>query len=259
MLSLLTLLVGTLTGHEFTTTARPGETWEMVADRLAVPARLLPRWNPGLRSPFKGGERVFVSEVHILPRYEGTGIVINAAEGRLYLNRDGVPVMDVVCGVGAPDWPTPLGQFRIQERQEYPTWRPSVALQKKLQVPPVVPPGPANPLGRHWLGLGGGIGIHGAPHWQMPGLSHGCIRLRPPDAARLYAMAPLGTSVQIIHDTLKLARMGGITYAEIHPPRYPLADQALGKWPVLPGQRLDRARVRQAIQERLGLPVRVSP
>ena len=45
-----------------------------------------------------------------------------------------------------------------------------------------VPPGPENPLGKHWVGLSiPGIGIHGtlAPasiyHFQ----SHGCIRLHP--------------------------------------------------------------------------------
>ena len=47
-----------------------------------------------------------------------------------------------------------------------------------------VPPGPDNPLGRHWIGLSiGGIGIHGtiAPSSVYHFRSHGCIRLHPDD------------------------------------------------------------------------------
>ena len=52
-----------------------------------------------------------------------------------------------------------------------------------------MPPGPDNPLGKHWLGLSiHGYGIHGtiAPSSIYQFRTHGCIRLHPDDIAELF-------------------------------------------------------------------------
>ena len=72
---------------------------------------------------------------------------------------------------------------------------------KKRIVRRIFPPGPNNPVGSSWLGLTlPGYGIHGTPKPETIGRaeSHGCFRLANWNAARLYAMCPVGTSVIIL-------------------------------------------------------------
>ena len=54
-------------------------------------------------------------------------------------------------------------------------------------------------LGTHRLEMGDGYGIHGTNEPQLiPGRpSHGCIRLRDADVARLWALIGLGTPIRI--------------------------------------------------------------
>src|SRR5207244_4257585 len=58
-----------------------------------------------------------------------------------------------------------------------------------------VPPSPANPLGKYWLGLSiPGVGIHGtnAPSSIYNLQTHGCIRLHPDDIEKLRKSAIKG-------------------------------------------------------------------
>jgi len=64
-----------------------------------------------------------------------------------------------------------------------------------------VPPGPGNPLGTRWMGLSvPGVGIHGTPDAASIGYSasHGCIRMRIPDAEWLFEHVSEGTPVFIV-------------------------------------------------------------
>lgn len=64
----------------------------------------------------------------------------------------------------------------------------------------ILPPGPNNPVGVAWMGLSRpGYGIHGTPRPESVGCaeSHGCFRLSNWNAARLFAMARIGTRVVI--------------------------------------------------------------
>lgn len=64
----------------------------------------------------------------------------------------------------------------------------------------IFPPGPRCPVGVAWLGLDlPGYGIHGTPSPETIGRaeSHGCFRLANWNAARLYALCPVGTPVII--------------------------------------------------------------
>ena len=64
----------------------------------------------------------------------------------------------------------------------------------------ILPEGPNCPVGIAWMGLDlPGYGIHGTPFPERIGRaeSHGCFRLANWNAARLYAICPIGTRVLI--------------------------------------------------------------
>ena len=64
----------------------------------------------------------------------------------------------------------------------------------------ILPAGPRCPVGVAWLGLNlPGYGIHGTPTPETIGNaeSHGCFRLANWNAARLYALCPVGTRVLV--------------------------------------------------------------
>ena len=64
-----------------------------------------------------------------------------------------------------------------------------------------VPPGPGNPLGTRWMGISAPyVGIHGTPDAASIGYSasHGCIRMRIPEAEWLFQHVDVGTPVFIV-------------------------------------------------------------
>ncbi len=100
---------------------------------------------------------------------------------------------------GQAIYPTPLGQFEIVTKQENPWWYPPDSPWAAGLTP--VPPGPGNPLGTRWMGLSApGVGIHGTPDAASIGYSasHGCIRMRIPDAETVFAHVSVGTPVFIV-------------------------------------------------------------
>jgi hypothetical protein len=100
---------------------------------------------------------------------------------------------------GQSQYPTPLGLFSVVDKQLHPWWRPPDSDWAKGLKP--IPPGPGNPLGTRWMGLSApGVGIHGTPDAASIGYSasHGCIRMRIPDAEWLFGQVTWGTPVYIV-------------------------------------------------------------
>ena len=100
---------------------------------------------------------------------------------------------------GQAIYPTPLGKFSIVTKQMNPWWYPPDSPWAAGLSP--VPPGPGNPLGTRWMGLSApGVGIHGTPDAASIGYSasHGCIRMRIPDAETVFAHVSVGTPVFIV-------------------------------------------------------------
>jgi L,D-transpeptidase-like protein/putative peptidoglycan binding protein len=100
--------------------------------------------------------------------------------------------------VGQAAYPTPRGLFRIVTKQRNPWWYPPDSPWAKGLKP--IPPGPGNPLGTRWMGLNvSGVGIHGTPDAASIGYSasHGCIRMRIPDAEWLFNHVRVGSPVRI--------------------------------------------------------------
>ena len=139
----------------------------------------------------------------ITARKVGPAVVIRRGSRRLTLFRGTRPgrmrvAASFPVAVGMPSYPTPLGSFSIRTKTRNPWWYPPN--QPWAQGASPIPPGPGNPLGTRWMGLGGGVGIHGTPNSGSIGsaASHGCIRMLIPSAEWLFERVRIGTPVYIV-------------------------------------------------------------
>ncbi|MBJ6725200.1 L,D-transpeptidase family protein [Geomesophilobacter sediminis] len=149
------------------------------------------------------------------------GIVINLAEMRLYyFPRDNAhEVITFPIGIGDQGMDTPLGVFKVVEKTKDPSWFvPKSILNEKPYLPPVVPPGPDNPMGSRSLRLSNrSILIHGTdrPFGIGTRSSHGCIRLYEEDIQALFQMVPTGMRVLIVNQPVKVAVIGKKVYLQV--------------------------------------------
>jgi len=139
----------------------------------------------------------------ITPRKVGPAVVIRRGSRRLTLFRGSKPgkmhaVASFPVAVGQPAYPTPLGSFSIRTMTRNPWWYPPDRPWAEGADP--IPPGPGNPLGTRWMGLGGGVGIHGTYNSGSVGTaaSHGCIRMHISSSEWLFERVRIGTPVFII-------------------------------------------------------------
>jgi lipoprotein-anchoring transpeptidase ErfK/SrfK len=147
---------------------------------------------------------VRVLEPRVTEKQVGLAIVIKRASNRLVLYKPGGPKrmsvkrkFDVATGLAA--YPTPLGSYEIVTMQRNPWWRPPDSGWARGAKP--IPPGPGNPLGTRWMGISApAVGIHGTPDAASIGYSasHGCIRMRVPQAEWLFERVDVGTPVYIL-------------------------------------------------------------
>jgi len=118
-------------------------------------------------------------------------LVISIPDRKIALFEDGHVVKVYGIAVGKRATPSPNGKFNIASRVVKPTW---------YQPGKVVGPGPANPLGTRWMGLGyKGYGIHGTNRPASIGkaASHGCIRMRNQDVEELFELVQVGDEVEL--------------------------------------------------------------
>ncbi len=93
------------------------------------------------------------------------------------------------------------GVQTVTAKRENPTWYPPEDIQWESNVPPVVPPGPQNPLGPRALYLGDTLyRIHGT---NRPGsiggaVSHGCFRMHNTHIVELYEKVQVGANVYVV-------------------------------------------------------------
>lgn len=199
------------------------DTLSDIARRFNVGYEEIVRANPGVDPWLPGeGTEIVVPTQFILPNVPREGIVINVPQMRLFYfppAKKGEPqlVYTHPIGIGRVGWATPLGTTKIVRRQKDPTWRPTPSIIKEHrengeELPPVVGPGPDNPLGRYAFYLGWpSYLIHGTNKPAGVGLrsSHGCIRLYPEDIELLYGMVPVGTKVRVINEPFVFGWLDG--------------------------------------------------
>ena len=218
--------VSRMIGGVFEHEARPGESLSMIGSRHGAPGRLIAR-DSGLKAgaPLKPGTVLVVDNRHLVPDDLTEGIVINAPQRMLYLFSDGELRAAHPVALGRPDWPTPLGPFKVANMAKDKPWivPPSIQEEMRQAGKPVltrVEPGPDNPLGRFWIGLSrDNLGIHGtiAPTSIYEFRSHGCIRLHPDDVELLFEKVEVGTPGRIVYHPVLLGRTeDGRIWLEAH-------------------------------------------
>jgi L,D-transpeptidase ErfK/SrfK len=218
------LLSAQLVGQEFTHVVQPGESLTAVGARFGVGVTVLARAN-GLPSDarLKIAQKLRIDNRHIVPQVSD-GIVINIPQRMLFQIKQGQALRAYAVGLGKQDWPTPTGRFKVTTKRENPVWGVPKSIQEEMEregktVENCVPPGPDNPLGKHWLGLtANGYGIHGtiAPSSIYQFQTHGCIRLHPDDIAELYNQVERGTPVLLIYRRWLVAHVGARIFLEVH-------------------------------------------
>lgn len=126
-------------------------------------------------------------------------IVVNLPSRTLSLLNDGSLVKVYSVAIGSPATPTPLGAFKIFNKEVNPSWYPP---GKDYRIAS----GPDNPLGYRWMEFSPTYGIHGTNRPASIGsvVSNGCIRMNESDVEELFDQVPLGTLVTIIYDRVQV-------------------------------------------------------
>jgi L,D-transpeptidase catalytic domain len=118
-------------------------------------------------------------------------LLVDEHELRATLFRNGHAIFSAPVGVGKASTVTPAGHFYVMEKL--------TTLGAPLYGPYALGTSAYAPTLSEWPG-GGVVGIHGTDEPQLiPGRpSHGCIRMRNGDIARLWRIIAVGTPIEIL-------------------------------------------------------------
>lgn len=129
-----------------------------------------------------------------------TAILVRVKEQKLYFYENAQLAGVYTVSTGTPQYPTPLGRFRVVQKLVNPSWTNPAPDGWGKDMPAYIPPGPDNPLGTRALQLNApGILIHGTQNVRALGspASHGCIRMKMSEIEALFPRVPVGTPVFI--------------------------------------------------------------
>lgn len=177
---------------------------ELLAAKFHIDPALLTRLNP--KASFEtAGTKILVTNVATKHSKEKvTKIVVDKSKATVRaFDAEGKLVAFYPASVGSTQRPAPSGTLTVRSVVENPTYDYSPRLDfpgVKTKEPFTIAPGPNNPVGTTWIGLGDDYGIHGTPAPQNIGKthSHGCVRLTNWDAWALGEMVHKGTKVEFI-------------------------------------------------------------
>lgn len=250
-----------------------GENYKTIAKKYNINAKKLMDMN-GVKSPYTNvGKKVIISR-YTSPSNKFDGIIVNIPEQKLYYFVNSQLKKEYVVSVGKQGrWQTPLGTYKITNKDEAPVWKVPLSIQKKMaaQGKPVkteVKSGPDNPLGNWWLGLNKHeLGIHStnAPASIGYSVTHGCIRMTPSSAGELFKQVKVGTPVKIVYQQVKLSFDDNKkAYLEIHEDSYnkklnteQLAKEILKKYKVNLAT-IDMKKVHKVVKLKDGVPTLIS-
>lgn len=271
-------VAGSILGGETLYRVRANDTLLKIAARFKIRPHLLARLNRlAPTSLLREGQTLRIVNRRIVPSPLDEGLIINIADCTLYCFKDGKLSRTVPIAAGRAElkqnrsWQTPLGSFKVVDKVKNPSWRVPVSIQKEMEqqgqeVKTLVPPGPANPLGKYALRTSlPGILIHGTnrPSSISSYSSHGCIRVSPANIELLYNEVPVNTAGKIVYRPVKVAVNAGKTYLEVHKDIYGkiedlekearnLIEEAAGDAPI------DWRKVRRMVKEQTGVAEEVT-
>jgi lipoprotein-anchoring transpeptidase ErfK/SrfK len=130
---------------------------------------------------------------------KGSVVIVNHEHYLYFVEEPGHAIRyPVAIGTPVDQWD---GIQTITAKRENPRWFPSEDIQWEMAVPPMVPPGPQNPLGPRALYLGDTLyRIH---RTNRPGsiggeVSHGCFRMHNSHIIELYEKVQIGSNVYVV-------------------------------------------------------------
>ena len=125
-------------------------------------------------------------------------LVVSLTQRKVRLIRNGRVIRTYPIAIGQPAYPTPTGEYEINDKQKDPVWYPPDSpWAAELSS---IPPGAGNPLGTRWIGTTApAIGLHGtyADYSVGQAASHGCMRMHIPDVEALYELVTIGRQISI--------------------------------------------------------------
>jgi lipoprotein-anchoring transpeptidase ErfK/SrfK len=130
---------------------------------------------------------------------KGSVVIVNNERNLYFVEEAGRAIRyPVAIGKSVDQWE---GVQTITAKRENPTWYPPEDIQWEMDVPPIVPPGPQNPLGPRALYLGDTLyRIHGTNRLGSIGgaVSHGCFRMHNTHIMDLYERVQIGANVYVV-------------------------------------------------------------
>lgn len=264
-----------------TTMITQDETLLDVALRYTLGQTEIIKLNPKIdRWLIKKGQVVRLPNRRVLPDTPHNGITLNISEFRMYYYPPGKTgeVMSFAHGIGRQDWKTPLGKTTVIRKIKDPSWHPPESIRREHAamgdpLPETVPPGPHNPLGTRalYLNLPGEYRIHGTDVDKIYGIgmqiTHGCVRMYPEDVETLYDVVPVGTTVHIVKQPIKVGWLNNVLYVEAHPDlegeemgqeqRYAVALNLIRKATQEEMPEIDQKALNQALKDLDGEPVAI--
>ncbi|MDO4434525.1 MAG: L,D-transpeptidase [Alysiella sp.] len=205
----------------------------------------------------------------VAPAASGFQVVINVPQQRLFLYQNGKLRKVYPVGVGKSITQTTLGEHTIGAKAFNPTWHIPLSIQRERgDGVKTVPPGPKNPLGPVFVRLGNpklGLGIHGTSNpSSVPGVvSHGCVRMKSPDALEFARTITSGSPAVVSYELAALNVDGGGNlwlaafkdpYNKRSLPQNKLK-QAINAWGQANGKTISPTLINQVLNKKLGTPV----
>jgi len=217
-----------IVGDKFQYTIERGDNFIKLGSRFGVGSAVIATENGlELTSPLTAGKTLEINNRHVVPPPIADGIIINLPQRMLFYFEDGKLDAAYPAAVGrvAPQWRTPTGRFKVVQLREDPTWHVPASIQREAElegkdIEDFIPPGPDNPLGGYWIGLNfGSLGIHGtkSPLGIYGFHTHGCIRLGPSNAEKLFDAVDIGDHGEIIYEPTLIAHLDdGRVFLEVN-------------------------------------------
>ncbi len=166
-------------------TIQPGDSLAEIAPRYKIGWQYLAELNQVSPSRIRAGQALKVLRGPFR-------VVVDLSEFSLLVRTDTEYVCRFRIGIGR-DHSTPIGRFRVLRKVPDPQYT-----DPDGRV--IASAAPENPLGKYWIDIGEGYGIHGTnqPDSIGRGASRGCMRMLAADIKRLYGMLVTGCEV-VIH------------------------------------------------------------
>jgi hypothetical protein len=150
---------------------------------------------PYLRSPYaiNPNRKLWYQKFGQVTRLE-----VSISKREVTAFRGEIPIKSYPVAVGKTGWSTPMGDHRVLQRVEYPTW------QNPFTGEVIASRDPENPLGDRWIGFWtdgkNWSGFHGTPNRNSVGqaASHGCIRMYNEDIRELFSQVSEATTVKVL-------------------------------------------------------------